>query len=107
MFKSRYLTFRVSPVRQGLTLHPNLGDCLEPSDCICTDGCSNCSGDCTGCTATCRGADSTGGIFVDRRGEVELMLDVQGLQALVKKVARADAGRRIAKGKKAAPRSAR
>lgn len=90
MFKSRYLTVRIGPMKGGFQFHPNWGDCLEPSECICTDGCSNCSGECTGCTATCKGPDSTGAIIVDRAGEVEMMLNLKGLRAVLKKIEQAD-----------------
>jgi hypothetical protein len=99
MFKFRYLTVRLSPTKGGFQLHPNWGDCLEPTDCICTDGCSQCSGDCTGCTATCKGPDSAGAILVDREGEVEMMLDFKGLQAVVKKIEKADQGQKAARAK--------
>ncbi len=100
MFKSRYLTVRVRSTKGGFQFHPNWGDCLEPSECICTDGCSQCSGDCTGCTATCKGPDSTGAILVDRGGEVEMMLDLRGLQAVVKKIEQADKGQTAARAKR-------
>jgi hypothetical protein len=100
MFKSRYLTVRISPTKGGFQFHPNWGDCLEPSECICTDGCSNCSGDCTGCTATCKGPDSTGAIVVDRGGEVEMMLDLKGLKAVVAKIEKAETVQKSARTKK-------
>ena len=91
MFKHRYLTVRISPTRRGFQLHPNWGDCLEPSDCICTDGCSACSGDCSACgTATCKGPDSAGAIVVDPAGKVEMVLDLKGLQAVLAKVGKAE-----------------
>jgi hypothetical protein len=94
MFKHKYLTMRLSPSAQGLQFHPRWSeDCLEPTECICTDGCSNCSGDCTGCSATCKGPDSTGAILVDREGEVEMVLDLVALQRIIKVLETSEAAR--------------
>jgi len=92
-FKHKYLTMRLAPSSRGLEFHPQWGDCLEPSECVCTDGCSNCSGDCTGCTATCKGADSTGAILVDKQGEVELVLNLAALQKVIELAAKAEGAR--------------
>ena|SRR5581483_100193 len=100
MFRSRYLTVRIASAKGGFQFHPNLGDCLEPTDCICTDGCSQCSGDCTGCTQTCKGPDSTGAILVDRAGQVEMLLDLKGLRAVLAKVEQADNVQKAAGGKR-------
>lgn len=90
MFEHKYLTMRLAPASNGLELHPKWGaDCLEPSDCICTDGCSYCSGDCSDCTATCRGESSTGAILVDREGEVEFVLNLPALQKVIVEAERA------------------
>jgi hypothetical protein len=84
VFEHKYLTMRLTPASNGLELHPKWsGDCLEPSDCICTDGCSYCSGGCSDCTATCRGESSTGAILVDKEGEVEFVLNLAVLQKVI------------------------
>ncbi len=94
MFKHKYLTMRLSPTTKGLELHPKWNeDCLEPTQCICTDGCSQCSGDCTGCSATCKGPDSTGAILVDREGEVEFVLDLAALQKVIQIAEKSEAAR--------------
>jgi hypothetical protein len=85
MFKSRYLTVRISPTKGGIQFQPNW-DCVPPDTCFCTDGCTYCSGDCTNCTATCRGPDSAGAILIDPEGQVEMMLDLKGLQAIVQNI---------------------
>jgi hypothetical protein len=92
-FKQKYLTMRLSPSAKGIDFRPNwgMGDCLEPTQCVCTDGCTQCSGDCTGCTATCKGSDSTGAIIVDKRGQVELVLNLAALQKVIEVAAKAEA----------------
>ena len=100
MFKSRYLTMRLSPTKGGFHFHPNWGDCLEPSNCICTDGCSQCSGDCTGCTVSCKGPVSAGAILVDRGGEVEMVLNLKGLKAIIAKAEQADIAQKAGKSKR-------
>lgn len=90
-FKQKYLTMRLSPSAKGLDFHPNWGDCLEPSQCICTDGCSQCSGDCTGCTVSCKGPNSAGAILVDKGGQVEMVLNLAAIQKIIEVAAKAEA----------------
>ena len=89
MFKNNYLTVRVMPAERGLQFHANMY-CEIDTDCqICSDGCTNCSGDCTQCSATCHGPDSFGALVIDPGAAVELVLDVDGIRELLKKVEKA------------------
>lgn len=86
-FTHQYLTMSISVARRGLELRPRWGEgCDLDTNCVCTDGCTNCSGDCTGCTATCRGADSTGMLIPNPQGEVELVLNLKALAEVIKAV---------------------
>jgi hypothetical protein len=86
MFKQKYLTMRISPAERGLEFHPNWGGkCEIDSGCpACSDGCTFCSGDCTNCTGTCHGKDSTGAILPNPGGDVELVLDLDALETILK-----------------------
>ncbi|KAA1418241.1 hypothetical protein FE697_020635 [Mumia zhuanghuii] len=86
-FKHQYLTMSISATRRGLEFRPKWGEgCDIDTGCVCTDGCTNCSGECTACSATCKGPDSTGALIPNPQGEVELVLNLKAIAAVLKSV---------------------
>ena len=85
-FKHKYLTMSISVAERGLEFRPNwAAACEMDTECkICSDGCTNCSGDCTKCTATCKGKDSAGVLLPNRQGELEFVLDLEGLASILR-----------------------
>jgi hypothetical protein len=75
MFEHRYLTIRVSPVEGGLEFAPDWGN-------ACDGGCTD---TCAGCSVTCK-KNSLGGFLADPEEEMALVLDLRGVQALLKQV---------------------
>jgi hypothetical protein len=88
MFKHKYLTMRIRPSERGLEFHPDWAEECVDTECNCTDGCTQCSGDCTGCTVSCVGPDSAGALIPDREGKVELVLDLEALEKIIKVAAK-------------------